>query len=115
MEYDHNQRQKPMGATQLHHRDELRTIQALTDQLENYKLIFDNIYNGVMVTSTNLTASFWASTLKLRLESIARTSSKIPVCTSWQKPARPKSTKAIGSRGRIWWYRGYPSGKMARL
>ena len=53
MEYDHNQRQKPMGATQLHHRDELRTIQALTDQLENYKLIFDNIYNGVMVTDAD--------------------------------------------------------------
>lgn len=53
MEYDYNQRQKPMGATQPHHRDDPRTIQALTDQLENYKLIFDSIYNGVMVTDAD--------------------------------------------------------------
>ena len=53
MEYDHDQRQKTMDATQLHHRDDLRTIQALTDQLENYKLIFDSIYNGVMVTDAD--------------------------------------------------------------
>ncbi|MGD8283882.1 MAG: sigma 54-interacting transcriptional regulator [Desulfobacterales bacterium] len=53
MEYDHNQRHKTMDATQLHHRDDPRTIQALTDQLENYKLIFDSIYNGVMVTDAD--------------------------------------------------------------
>jgi len=53
MQTHHNQKRKTTGAAQPHHNDDLRTIQALSDQLENYKLIFDSIYNGVMVTDAD--------------------------------------------------------------
>ena len=45
-----NQRSKAKDAVPDDRHADIRTIQALNEQLENYKLIFDSIYNGVMVT-----------------------------------------------------------------
>jgi transcriptional regulator with PAS, ATPase and Fis domain len=47
---DQNQRQAPHEPKPAHREIDISTINFLSEQLENYKLIFDNIYNGIMVT-----------------------------------------------------------------
>ena len=49
-----NQRTSPMDAATVHRNDDGSfTIQALTEKLREYKLIFDSIHNGVMVTDAD--------------------------------------------------------------
>ena len=50
MEYHHNQRPSPQDAATIHRNQDTGSTLALSEQLENYKLIFDSIHNGVMVT-----------------------------------------------------------------
>ena len=54
MAYHKNQRTSPMDAATVHRNDDGSfTIQALTEKLREYKLIFDSIHNGVMVTDAD--------------------------------------------------------------
>jgi PAS domain S-box-containing protein len=47
---DQNQRQAPHESRPVHRAIDTGTVNFLSEQLEKYKLIFDSIYNGIMVT-----------------------------------------------------------------
>ena len=47
---DQSQRQAPQGSGPVHREIDTGTLNFLSEQLEKYKLIFDSIYNGIMVT-----------------------------------------------------------------
>jgi PAS domain S-box-containing protein len=53
MKNDHTQKPKAGEAGPVRRQDDSRTIETLKELLENYKLIFDSIYNGVMVTDAD--------------------------------------------------------------
>ena len=49
---DQNPRQTPHESRPVHQAIETGTLNFLSEQLEKYKLIFDSIYNGIMVTDS---------------------------------------------------------------
>jgi PAS domain S-box-containing protein len=53
MDYPKNPSPKTMDFATIDGNDDAGVIQSLCEQLENFKLIFDNIYNGVMVTDAD--------------------------------------------------------------
>ena len=54
MAYRKNPKTRSMDAAQIHRNDNDNfTLEALTEQLEEYKLIFDSIHNGVMITDAD--------------------------------------------------------------
>ena len=53
MNYDQQSGPTPAGASRDRRYGDPDIVNSLAEQLEDYKLIFDSIYNGVMVTDAD--------------------------------------------------------------